>query len=88
MKIVIAAGIYPPDIGGPATYSQTIAREFSRRGIGVAVVCYSDFVEVDKRSSKRGSTQKFEVVRILRKCSKPIRYWFYFWNFLWSRFRS
>lgn len=82
MKIIIAAGIYPPDIGGPATYSQTIAREFSKRGIKIAVVCYSDFVEADKRRSKRGLTRKFEVVRILRKYNKPIRYWFYFWNLL------
>lgn len=82
MRVIIASGIYPPDIGGPATYSQTIAREFGKRGIKIAVVCYSDFVEADKRSSERGSTQKFEVVRILRKCSKPIRYWLYFWNLL------
>ena len=42
MKIVIASGIYPPDIGGPATYSQLIARELTKRGIEVSLICYSD----------------------------------------------
>jgi len=42
IRIVLAAGIYPPDSGGPATYSQLIAREFSERGIDIVVICYSD----------------------------------------------
>ncbi len=69
MKLVIAAGIYPPDIGGPATYSQLIAREFSKKGIEVRVICYSD---------KKGD----DVVRILRKHNILIRYWLYSWNLL------
>jgi len=69
MKIVIASGIYPPDIGGPATYSQLIAREFNKPGIDTRVICYSD---------KKGN----DVVRILRKRNVLIRYWLYFWNLL------
>jgi glycosyltransferase involved in cell wall biosynthesis len=69
MKIVIAAGIYPPDIGGPATYSQTIAREFGKRNIETKIICYSD---------KKGD----DVVRILRKYPLLIRYFLYFWNLL------
>jgi len=76
MKIIIAAGIYPPDIGGPATYSQTIAREFSKRGIKIALVCYSDN---EQRTANR---EQFLVERILRKHNKLIRYWLYFWNLL------
>lgn len=70
VKIVIATGIYPPDIGGPATYSQLIAKEFSKRGIEVAIICYSD-----KKSDD-------DVIRILRKHNILIRYWLYFWNLL------
>ena len=40
MKIVLATGIYPPDIGGPATYVHCLAEEFSRKGVGVVVVTY------------------------------------------------
>ena len=40
MRILIATGIFPPDIGGPALYSQKLAEEFSRKGIAVKVVTY------------------------------------------------
>lgn len=30
MKFIIAAGIYPPDIGGPATYAEKLARELKQ----------------------------------------------------------
>lgn len=69
MKIIIATGIYPPDIGGPAIYSQIIAREFGKLGHEVKLICYSD---------KKGD----DMVRILRKHWKPLRYWLYFWNLL------
>lgn len=69
VKIIIASGIYPPDIGGPATYSQMIAEEFNKRGIKASVICYSD--------KKQG-----DATRILRKHNILIRYWLYFWNLL------
>ncbi len=40
MKIVLATGIYPPDIGGPATYVKHMADELSQRGAEVIVVTY------------------------------------------------
>ncbi|MEK7610597.1 MAG: glycosyltransferase family 4 protein [Patescibacteria group bacterium] len=42
MKIVIATPLYPPEIGGPATYSFLVAEELPKRGIGVVVVKFSD----------------------------------------------
>ena len=42
MRVLIAAGIYPPDIGGPATYASLLADFLSLRGHTVTVVCYSD----------------------------------------------
>lgn len=69
MKIIIASGIYPSDIGGPATYSQLIAREFSKRRIDTKVICYSDEGDDD-------------VTRILRKHNILLRYFLYFWNLL------
>jgi len=42
MKILIATGIYPPDIGGPATYSSLLYRELPKRGISVEIVTYGE----------------------------------------------
>lgn len=41
MKILLATGIYPPDIGGPATYAKFIYDEFSKRGHKVDVLVYT-----------------------------------------------
>lgn len=41
-KIVIATGIYPPEIGGPATYSRTLAAGLVHQGWFVSVVTYGE----------------------------------------------
>ena len=40
MKILIATPIFPPEIGGPALYSQKLAEEFLSRGLEVGVITY------------------------------------------------
>lgn len=40
MKILVATGIYPPDIGGPATYSKLLADRLPAMGIQVDVLSY------------------------------------------------
>ena len=40
MKILIATGIYPPDIGGPAQYAKNLRDEFSRQGNAVRILTY------------------------------------------------
>lgn len=40
LKIIIATGIYPPDIGGPAQYAKNLFEEFKRRGYEVKVLHY------------------------------------------------
>jgi len=42
MRILIATGIYPPDIGGPATYSKLLEEEFPKRGIEVSVRSFGE----------------------------------------------
>lgn len=37
-RVVVATGLYPPEIGGPATYSKLLVDELPQRGIGVRVV--------------------------------------------------
>lgn len=40
MKIIIATGIYPPDIGGPAQYAKNLKAEFEAKGHQVKVLTY------------------------------------------------
>ncbi len=40
MRVLITAGIYPPDVGGPATYSKYLAEEFPKRGVQVKILSF------------------------------------------------
>lgn len=40
MKIIIASGIYPPDVGGPAKYAKNLTEELARKGHEVKVLAY------------------------------------------------
>jgi len=41
-KILICTGIYPPDIGGPATYSKLLFDELPQRGFAVDVLSFGE----------------------------------------------
>jgi len=43
MKILIATGIYPPEIGGPAEYASNLARVWKKRGNEVSVKIFGKF---------------------------------------------
>ena len=45
MKILLATGIFPPQIGGPATYAKLLSDELPRRGIDVEVASFSDYLD-------------------------------------------
>ena len=72
MKMIIAAEIFPPDIGGPATYSQQLADELAQKGWKIKLICYSSRIENDNYS--------YPVTRILRSQNTFNRYWQYFWH--------
>ena len=42
MKILLATPIFPPEIGGPATYSYEISRRLMKKGHDVRVVTFAD----------------------------------------------
>jgi glycosyltransferase involved in cell wall biosynthesis len=42
MKVLICTPLYPPDIGGPATYSKLLAEELPDRGIEVSVLSFGE----------------------------------------------
>lgn len=61
-KIVLAAGIFPPDIGGPATYSKKIADELIENNFIVKLICYSD-----QKNYSDDENYNFLLKRIKRK---------------------
>lgn len=63
MRICLITGIFPPDIGGPATYVSRLARELSQHGHDVCVITLG---------SDR-TTYPFPVFRISRKYPWPVR---------------
>lgn len=68
MRIVIAADIYPPDIGGPATYARLLKIELLKSGFIVELICYSDLGNDPAGNSGDG------VVRISRSGGSAWRY--------------
>ena len=42
-RILVATGAFPPDIGGPATYTKTLLEHLPRRGIMVRVSSFGDY---------------------------------------------
>lgn len=48
MKILITTGIYPPDIGGPATYSKLLFDKLPARGIDVEVLSFGEVRNLPK----------------------------------------
>jgi len=67
MKILIATGIYPPDVGGMATFVQTLSRKLVRAGHGVHIVSYG---ELDNNFQDEGVS----VITVSRRNSRIKRY--------------
>jgi len=67
LDVLIVTGIFPPDIGGPATYVPEISSELVKRGHKVTVVTLSDTLDHNDRS------YSFRVHRIQRSLFKPLR---------------
>jgi len=67
MKILVITGIFPPDIGGPASYVPKISEEIAKHGHIVTTITLSDVPSYT-------DSYNFDVVRIPRKSFKPIRF--------------
>src|SRR3989338_5729490 len=68
MKIILATGIYPPDIGGPATYTKALAQELIDLKHEVSVITYSHHAD---------HTDPWPVVRISKSGGPILRWWRY-----------
>ena len=77
MNVVLATGIYPPAIGGPATYVRYLAEGLVARGVQVTVVTYTQEQshELDIRKSDEGVP--WSVIRVSKKGGPFLRWWRY-----------
>ena len=66
MKILITVGIYPPDIGGPASFVPKIAKLLAENKHDVTVICLSD--------NKVEDNEVYKVERILRNQNLLLRW--------------
>ena len=66
MKVFITVGIFPPDIGGPASFVPKVAQLFVDNGNEVKVLCLSD--------EKHQDHYDYDVIRIMRFTNKLIRW--------------
>lgn len=75
LNILIATGIYPPDIGGPATILKALAESLVFNDFSVKVITYSD----DVNNNEAGEVKLY---KISRQTNAILRYAKYFWQ-LW-----
>jgi len=68
MRILMITGIFPPDIGGPATYVPHMASALTQRGHAVTVVTLSEGLDA------ANDTYPFRVVRLARHQRRPWRW--------------
>ncbi|MHB8660312.1 MAG: glycosyltransferase family 4 protein [Minisyncoccota bacterium] len=64
MKLVIATPLYPPEIGGPATYAKLLEEGLPRKGIEVELVKFSDVRHLPKVA--RHFAYSWRIFRALR----------------------
>ncbi len=79
MKILLATGIFFPDVGGPATHVRKIAEHLAGLGWKVTVVAFGDH---------KGSSESYRVVRVSRKSGKLISWFLYTLVIARESFRS
>tara|TARA_B100000085_G_scaffold144019_1_gene131030 strand:+ start:6550 stop:7683 length:1134 start_codon:yes stop_codon:yes gene_type:complete len=66
LKILITVGIYPPDIGGPASFVPKIAKLLKENECEVTVICLSNEKILDH--------EPYKIIRILRNQNLVIRW--------------
>ncbi len=80
MKLLIAADIFPPAAGGPATYSVTLANELVKLGDSVTIV------SLNPQSDKKVLDERVQLFSVAFK-NKLLRYAHYFW-LLWKQAKN
>ncbi|MBI2676578.1 MAG: glycosyltransferase family 4 protein [Candidatus Yanofskybacteria bacterium] len=73
-RVLIVTGIFPPDIGGPASYAKTVGQKLSEN-FRISVITYSSV-----RKSVEDKNLNFKVVRVWRKNFWLFRHLSYFFK--------
>ncbi len=79
VKILIATGIYPPEIGGPATMLEALANSLIERGFIVKVITYSAKIVNEPAKSAINHLGIYRVTRSKLKIFNLVKY---FWRML------
>lgn len=69
-KILITTGIFPPDIGGPATYCYMIVNALIKRGFKATVITYIDDKNLKFKSQNEKLQSKIENLKLVRISKK------------------
>ncbi len=77
MKILLATGIYPPDIGGPATYTKTLAQNLAKLGHQVKIVTYSN---ENKQADEKSLISVYRISRQQNIFWRYLKYFFKVWR--------
>ena len=80
-KILITTGIFPPDIGGPATYAELVAGALAERGFSVRVVSYlnrSGRFGYEGREKSQSKIKNYQVSRVSNRWPKGFRHLIFF----------
>lgn len=72
MKILITTGIFPPDIGGPASYGKTLAQKLAEN-FSVSLITYSS-----RSKFPEDKNQPFKVIRVAKWIPKFLRHIVFF----------
>lgn len=84
LKVLIAAGIFPPDIGGPATYAKSLSEELFKLNCEVKIITYADdsISNFQFLISKQFSNPNFQIpiYCVGRNQNIIFRYVKYFWR--------
>ena len=70
MKILITVGIYPPDIGGPASFVPKIANLYTDHGHEVTVICLTNTHYEDEEKYKVVDDMVKEVQKLQKENTK------------------
>ena len=77
-SLLIVTGIFSPDIGGPATYAQTLCRELPKDGYKITLITYAN-----EPQNKISQNDQVQIHFVNRKWPLPIRYLAYWWRLLY-----
>lgn len=74
-SVLIATGIFPPDVGGPATHAGKIAQHFAEQDRSVSVVCFGETDDVSGVS--RRTEESVKVVRVSKRAARFVKWYRY-----------